>query len=188
MTHTNTIAIGQMIIVDGDVRTIISIVGRWVKLDDGSNISRAAAADGRQEYIEDEELLGDEFTNEELDEAAAEIFAVSGPAVSPATRMAEVVEEATRSIVKASYRGKYDKFQISKGHASLDNGDEIAQALRGRDVIALVAVAIQINPAIDGRWNHLNVGQRSMNARNVIRNAIKKGTTTLGIVLAHLES
>lgn len=170
MTHTTAqIAIGQMIIIDGDVRTIVSIVGRWVKLDNGSNISRAAAADGRQEYIEDEELLGDEFANEEeMDE--------------------EDEEDNGRSIVKKEYRVTYNKFQISKGHASLDNGDDIAQALRGRDVATLVAVAIQINPAIDGRWNHLNVGQRSMNARNVIRNAIKKGTTTLDIVLAHLES
>lgn len=183
-TTTTQIAVGQMIIIDGDVRTIIAIQGRWVKLDNGSNISRAAAADGRQEYIEDEELLGDEFDNEEDERMEPDSTDIQIMQLEDE----EEEEDNGRSIVKKEYRVTYNKFQISKGHASLDNGDDIAQALRGRDVATLVAVAIQINPAIDGRWNHLNVGQRSMNARNVIRNAIKKGTTTLDIVLAHLES
>lgn len=206
MTHTTAqIAAGQMIIINGECRTIVSIAGRWVKLDDSTNISRAAAAAGRQEYVEDEELLGDEFTNEELAEVAAEVLATSGPAVSPATRMAAVAlgkklavtepadrmalvnefnnaTEESHSIVKKSYRANYEKHGNT-----MDNGDLVAEVMRGKPVAALVALAIQLRPEFDGRWNHLNAGQRSMNARNVIRKAFKDGTD-LGVIAAHLEA
>lgn len=209
---TSDIAAGQMIIINGVTSTIVSIVGRWVKLDNGTNISRATAAFGRQQYMEDEGMV---FTEEELNELAAKVLESSGPAVSPATRMAQMAEleagidraptneengegpfksedelghsDHTKSIVKSEYRNHYIKTKLN-GHLILDTGDAVAVALRGVDVSVLVSIAVQINPSFDGRWNHLNPGQRSMNARNVIRNAIKKGATTIDVVIAHIEA
>lgn len=202
----------QMIMIGGVVCVITNIVGRWVKLDNGMNISRAAAVIGRQQYVEDEGIV---FTEEELKEVAAEVLKSSGPAIYPATRMAQMAEleagidraptneegpfkteselnqsrpVSTKSIVKSEYRNHYTKTKVGGGHVVLDTGDAVAVALRGVDVSTLVYIAIQINPAIDGRWNNLNPGQRSMNARNVIRSAIKKGITTIDVVVAHIEA
>lgn len=208
---TSDIAAGQMIIINGVTSTIVSIVGRWVKLDNGTNISRATAVLGRQQYVEDEGIV---FTEEELKEVAAEVLKSSGPATCPATRMAQMAEleagidraptneegpfkteselnqsrpVSTKSIVKSEYRNHYTKTKVGD-HVVLDTGDAVAVALRGVDVSTLVYIATQINPAIDGRWNNLNPGQRSMNARNVIRSAIKKGITTIDVVVAHIEA
>ena len=147
------IEVGQNIVIDGDVLEIVSIKGRWVKLSDDRNISRAEAAEGREEYIEDEELLGDELDNEEGDEG--------------------------RSIVKRVYRETYVKVRREDGRRSMDCGDAVATALRSLTLAQVLELVYSVAPEFDGRWTGLNNGQKSMNARNALRRMIKAGTLTL---------
>lgn len=151
------IEVGQNIVIDGDVLEIVSIKGRWVKLSDYRNISRAEAAEGREEYIEDEELLGDELDNEEGDEEGDE----------------------GRSIVKRVYRDTYVKVRREDGRRSMDCGDAVATALRSLTLARVLELVYSVAPELDGRWTGLNNGQKSMNARNALRRMIKVGTLTL---------
>ena len=151
------IEVGQNIVIDGDVLEIVSIKGRWVKLSDDRNISRAEAAEGREEYIEDEELLGDELGNEEGDEEGDE----------------------GRSIVKRVYRETYVKVRREDGRRSMDCGDAVAVALRSLTLAQVLELVCSVAPELDGRWTGLNNGQKSMNARNALRRMIKAGTLTL---------
>lgn len=154
------IEVGQNIVIDGDVLEIVSIKGRWVKLSDDRNISRAAAAEGRQEYIEDEELLGDELANEE------ELGDEEG-------------DEEGRSIVKRIYRETYVKVRRDDGRRTMDCGDAVATALRSLILAQVLELVYSVAPELDGRWVGLNNGQKSMNARNALRRMIKAGTLTL---------
>jgi hypothetical protein len=147
------IEVGQNIVIDGDVLEIVSIKGRWVKLSDDRNISRAEAAEGREEYIEDEELLGDELDDEEGDEG--------------------------RSIVNRVYRETYVKVRREDGRRSMDCGDAVATALRSLTLARVLELVYSAAPELDGRWTGLNNGQKSMNARNALRRMIKAGTLTL---------
>ena len=151
------IEVGQNIVIDGDVLEIVSIKGRWVKLSDDRNISRAEAAEGREEYIEDEELLGDELDDELDDEEGDE----------------------GRSIVKRVYRETYVKVRREDGRRSMDCGDAVATALRSLTLARVLELVYSVAPELDGRWTGLNNGQKSMNARNALRRMIKAGTLTL---------
>lgn len=157
------IEVGQNIVIDGDVLEIVSIKGRWVKLSDDRNISRAEAAEGREEYIEDEELLGDELDNE--DELDDELDDEEG--------------DEGRSIVKRVYRETYVKVRREDGRRSMDCGDAVATALRSLTLARVLELACSVAPELDGRWTGLNNGQKSMNARNALRRMIKTGTLTL---------
>lgn len=67
------IAAGQMIVIDGEILYIGAIKGRWVKLSDDTSISRAAAIQGRADYLEDAAVLGDELDDpENADEYTAQ--------------------------------------------------------------------------------------------------------------------
>ena len=160
------IEVGQNIVIDGDVLEIVSIKGRWVKLSDDRNISRAEAAEGREEYIEDEELLGDELDNEEElgDELGDEL---------------DNEEDEGRSIVKRVYRETYVKVRREDGRRSMDCGDAVAAVLRSLTLAQVLELVCSVAPELDGRWTGLNNGQKSMNARNALRRMIKAGTLTL---------
>ena len=153
------IEVGQNIVIDGDVLEIVSIKGRWVKLSDDRNISRAEAAEGREEYIEDEELLGDELDNEE--------------------EAGEEEGDEGRSIVRRVYRETYVKVRREDGRRSMDCGDAVATALRSLTLARVLELVCSVAPELDGRWTGLNNGQKSMNARNALRRMIKAGTLTL---------
>ena len=77
MANTTTLEIGQSLVIDGEIRTIESIKGRWVKLDDGTNISRTEAQEAHEEYLEDAE------------EDAEEIDGYAGPMLRLRERLAE---------------------------------------------------------------------------------------------------
>lgn len=162
-----TVNTGDRISLEGELFTITRIVGRWVTLSNGSNISRADAADARAEYLEDEECLGEEIESEEFgdDDIDAAIDA----------EMADEADEADEShdIVDSKYREVYTKTVSANGNRSYDRGDDLAQILRGCTIEQILSLCYTLLPAKAGRWDHLNVGQRSMNARNAIRNAMK---------------
>ncbi len=158
------IEVGQNIVIDGDVLEIVSIKGRWVKLSDDRNISRAEAAEGRKEYIEDEELLGDELDNEE------ELLG---------DELDDEEGDEGRSIVKRVYRETYVKVRREDGRRSMDCGDAVATVLRSLTLARVLELVYSVAPELDGRWTSLNNGQKSMNARNALRRMIKAGTLTL---------
>lgn len=154
-THDDTeVTIGDRVIIDGDVHTVVRIAGRWVTLSDNSKCSRAAAAAAREEYLEDEGTLGE-----------------------------EIEEAETRDIVDSKYRALYVRTRSANGNRSFDRGDELAEALRGCTIEQILNLCYSLLPEKVGRWDHLNVGQRSMNARNAIRNAIRKGTLDAALAL-----
>jgi hypothetical protein len=110
---------------------------------------------------------------------------VAKPAVAAPVAAAEETEvELTVGQVMAStlrkHRVGYTPVKSAAGKPSLDNGDAIAQALRGMEWSTVVALAESLLDGVEGgelaeRYSHLNVGQRRMNAGNLIRNAIKRG-------------
>ncbi len=139
--NNTTLTVGQIVLVNDKPVAIAAFAGRWVKLANGSSISR-------------------------------------NDAVLAAAAMAQVAVD-TKDIVKPSYREVYDRVKSASGNRSYDKGDELAKALRGLDADQIVDIA-GFEPSA---WSHLNPGQRSMNARNAIRNAIRKGTMTMKFVV-----
>lgn len=85
-------------------------------------------------------------------------------------RMAEALNSARKGYVKTlSYAG----------NISADNADPVAEAIRGLNPEQVCSVADQVKGVEAGtyatRYASLNVGQRRMNAGNVIRAAYKNG-------------
>ena len=83
----------------------------------------------------------------------------------------------------AKYRTRYLKTKSAAGKASMNNGDEVAQALLGLDHIAVALLADELVP-LKGtechleKYGHLNNGQIRMNSGNKIRGAAKRGEVT----------
>lgn len=80
------------------------------------------------------------------------------------------------------YREAYVKTVSYSGNNSLDNGDDVAEVLRGLSPDETCALADKVfeAPAFHHaeRWQHLNAGSRRMNAGNRIRAAFKRGEVT----------
>jgi len=158
------IEINTAVIIDEVESTIAAVKGRWVKLADGRNVSRAEAAEGADAWLEaaldadDEDLDDDEAGN-------------------PGTMSGTLLKYRKRYVKAVSY---------TKG-ATLDNGDELATALRGLSPADVCAIADAVYGEIPGshfaRYEHLNIGSRRMNAGNRIRGAIRKELVTLAQVL-----
>jgi len=160
--------IGEKIVIDGEIRTVVSIKGRWVKISDGRNISRDQMIEGIEEYLEDEETLGDELDDDtEVEQEIEE---------------SEEIDE--KSVVKKVYREGYEKVKRPDGRRSMDNGDPVSIALRNLSGEGIKRIVEKFSPESIGRWDHLNIGMRSMNGRNMLRRLVKQGKLTI----AYLES
>ena len=171
-TTTTTIEIGQMIIIDGEIQTIESVKGRWVKLNDGTNISRADAIQGREDYVEDAEILGEELDDQEDDEVAEAEDDEEGGYAGPMLRLRERLAE-----------GAYQK--APNGQPCC--GDRVATllgTLKPLQVIraCMIAMALPSNP-----YAHLNVGQQSMNLRNKLRGCFKREEFGFGVLAEAVE-
>ena len=166
--------IGQKIVIDGDIFIVESIKGRWVKISDGRNISREEMIEGRDEYLEDLDTLGDELEDDtEVEQELEE---------SPEVEESEEIDE--KSVVKKKYREGYDKVKRADGRRSMDNGDRVSIALRNLSGEGIKRIVEKFSPESVGRWDHLNIGMRSMNGRNMLRRLVKQGKVTI----AYLES
>lgn len=70
---------------------------------------------------------------------------------------------------------KYEKVASVNGHASLDNGDELATKLRGTELDDVYKLAAQVlgetQRTLRAKYAHLNVGMQRMNLGNRIRAA-----------------
>jgi hypothetical protein len=76
------------------------------------------------------------------------------------------------------HRTNYTPVKSASGKPSLDNGDPVAQALRGKTEIEVMDLAERVLQGagdLKVKYGHLNKGQQRMNAGNLIRNAIKRG-------------
>lgn len=177
-----TVSTGDRISLEGELFTVTSIKGRWITLSNGSNISRADAADARAEYLEDEECLGDEIESEEFGDDDIDAAIDAEMAEEEAAEDEEAKEES-HDIVKPEYRAIYIKTVSASGNRTYDNGDLLANILRGCSIETILNLCNALFPEKIGRWGHLNIGQRSMNARNAIRHSIKKGVYTEDFVI-----
>ena len=179
MNTATTIAIGQMIVIDGEIVTIESIKGRWVKLSDDTNISRADAVQGREDYIEDTETLGEELDSEEDDQTDED----------SANDQADADEEATGyqgSMIRLRERmaeGAYQK-AVNGQPCCGDRVATLLGSLAPAQVIraCIVAMALPANP-----YSHLNVGQQSMNLRNKLRGCFKREEFGFGVLVEAVE-
>lgn len=79
------------------------------------------------------------------------------------------------------YRSRYQLSIAASGAKSLNNGDDVAQALEAKSAIEVMALADQLLGAPKGfashaaRYEKLNEGQKRMNSGNKLRAAVKRG-------------
>jgi len=182
MNTATTIAIGQMIVIDGEIVTIESIKGRWVKLSNDSNISRTDAVQGREDYIEDAETLGEELDSQEDDQTDED----------SANEQADADEEDEAT----GYQGSMIRLRERMAEGAYQKavngqpccGDRVATllgSLAPAQVIraCIVAMALPANP-----YSHLNVGQQSMNLRNKLRGCFKREEFGFGVLVEAVET
>lgn len=91
---------------------------------------------------------------------------------------AHVHARSTDALREAAKRYVHDKEnKTSGGHVSVNNGDEIAAKLLGKDldqVYAMAAKALKEDEAdLRSKYGHLNVGMQRMNLGNRMRAAAK---------------
>jgi hypothetical protein len=91
-----------------------------------------------------------------------------------------------------AYKGGYTTYQTANGNLSMDNGDEVALALRGSSPEAVMAAAEKLKGLEPGtlatRYIDRNNGAKRMNAGNVIRGCVKRGDKTKKDVVAALKA
>lgn len=77
------------------------------------------------------------------------------------------------------YRGGYQECVTASGNKSLNNGDEVASWLEGKDWAEVCRLADEVLGEEPGfhatKYERLNPGQRRMNSGNRIRAAVKRG-------------
>ena len=91
-------------------------------------------------------------------------------------------EEKNLSNTMKKYRKKYTKTTAYNGLPTVNNGDEVAEALAKLAPNEVVDLAEKVLDLAEGelweKYSHLNPGQQSMCSGNRIRAAVKKGTIT----------
>lgn len=91
-----------------------------------------------------------------------------------------------------AYKAGYETYQAANGNLSMDNGDEVALALRGSSPEAVMAAAEKLRKLEPGtlatRYANRNQGAKRMNAGNVIRGCVKRGDATVKDVMKALTA
>ena len=91
-------------------------------------------------------------------------------------------EEKNLSNTMKEYRKKYTKTTAYNGLPTVNNGDEVAEALAKLAPSEVVDLAERVLGLVEGelweKYSHLNPGQQRMCSGNRIRAAVKKGTIT----------
>jgi hypothetical protein len=101
------------------------------------------------------------------------------PADSKEEAQALTVGQKMASTLR-KHRVKYEPVKAYSGKPSLDNGDALAKALRGKTPEEVMALAERVLQGVEKgelakKYGHLNPGQKRMNAGNLLRNAMKRG-------------
>lgn len=91
-----------------------------------------------------------------------------------------------------AYKAGYETTQLANGNLSMDNGDEVAQMLRGSSPEAVMAAAEKLKKLEPGtlatRYADRNNGAKRMNSGNIIRGCVKRGDATAKDVMAALKA
>lgn len=109
---------------------------------------------------------------------------------TPATEATPKEKKAREPMAKvlSLHRKDYKTCTSFSGKPSLDNDDQLAQALRGLTPDKVVATAERLcglkSGELKARYAKLNNGQRRMNAGNRIRGAVKRQDVTFADVKA----
>ena len=105
---------------------------------------------------------------------------------------ADGTPKRTKSEQMRKYKAGYETYQTANGNLSMDNGDEIALALRGSSPEAVMLAAEKLKGLEPGtlatRYADRNNGAKRMNAGNVIRGCVKRGEATAKSVTAALKA
>ena len=90
------------------------------------------------------------------------------------------------------YKAGYETYQGPNGNLSMDNGDDVAQVLRGASPEAVMAAAEKLKGLEPGtlatRYANRNPGAKRMNSGNIIRGLVKRGDKTPKQVAAAIKA
>lgn len=104
----------------------------------------------------------------------------------------EGTPKRSKSEQMRAYKGGYETYQAPNGNLSMDNGDEVALALRGSSPEAVMAAAEKLKKLEPGtlvtRYADRNPGAKRMNSGNIIRGCVKRGEATAKQVTAALKA
>lgn len=115
--------------------------------------------------------------------AAARAAAREAARAERAAKMAELGEQPKM----AALRSAKDRYVKAK-NGSLRSNDEIAQAFDGLEPDRVIAVCLTLLALGANPYQHLNVGQQSMNLRNKLRTAVKRGVVSIDAIRAAVQS
>lgn len=80
------------------------------------------------------------------------------------------------------YKAGYETYQAANGNLSMDNGDDVAQKLRGASPEVVMRAAEKLKGLEPGtlaeRYKDRNPGAKRMNSGNIIRGCWKRGEAT----------
>lgn len=97
---------------------------------------------------------------------------------APRKRAVEVASEASGEgvrIDRAKYQYEAHKdVKTASGRASLDNGDAVADALRGRSLDEVMQAVVDSGGEVKDNWANLNQGMARMSAGNTLRGLYRK--------------
>ena len=77
---------------------------------------------------------------------------------------------------------------VKDKNGSLRSNDDIAQAFDGLEPGRTIAACMNLLGLTANPYQHLNVGQQSMNLRNKLRTAVKRGIVTIDAIRAAVQS
>lgn len=93
----------------------------------------------------------------------------------------EGTPKRSKSEQLAQYKAGYETYQAPNGNLSMDNGDDVAQKLRGASPEVVMRAAEKLKGlepgALATRYADRNPGAKRMNAGNIIRGCIRRDTT-----------
>jgi len=108
------------------------------------------------------------------------------------TTEVEGTPKRSKSEQLRAYKAGYETYQAPNGNLSMDNGDEVALALRGSSPEAVMRAAEKLKGLEPGtlatRYIDRNPGAKRMNAGNVIRGCVKRGDATPAAVTKALKA
>jgi hypothetical protein len=110
----------------------------------------------------------------------------------PQATEVEGTPKRSKSEQLRQYKANYETTQLANGNLSMDNGDEVAQMLRGSSPEAVMAAAEKLKKLDPGtlatRYADRNPGAKRMNSGNIIRGCVKRGDATAKDVMAALKA
>jgi hypothetical protein len=124
----------------------------------------------------------------EVKEAAPEVGAVD----AAQTELDGKTPKRSKAEQLRLYKSRYESYQAANGSISMDNGDEVALALRGASPEAVMAAAEKLKGLEPGtlvaRYAERNNGAKRMNAGNIIRGTLRAGTKTPKDVVSAIKT